>query len=212
LISALEEAQRLAVRFPQALCGSPALAEGRADLDTPLLEAFLKSIERRGFAMARTAIGHHDDALDILQETMAELVHRYRHRQPHEWRPLFYRILNSKIHDAYRRRARHRSLFGQWSRSDAENGLTEDQYLEQLPGPDSENPARKVQGLMGTAALMAAISALPRRQREAFLLRCWEGLSTADTARSMRCNEGSVKTHYSRALASLRAQLEDFRT
>jgi RNA polymerase sigma-70 factor (ECF subfamily) len=187
---------------------SQSLAEGRVDLNTPLLEDFLMSIERRSFAMARAAIGDHDDALDILQETMAELVSRYRHHRPQEWRPLFYRILNSKIHDAYRRRTRHRSLFDLWSRKDQDNGL--DQHLDQLPGPDSENPARKVQGLMNMAALRAAISALPRRQREAFLLRCWEGLSTADTARSMKCSEGSVKTHYSRALASLRTQLEDF--
>lgn len=166
------------------------------------------SIERRGFAIARTAIGNHDDALEILQDTMAELAYRYRRRKPREWHPLFYRILNSKIHDAYRHSTRHRSLFGPWSRSDPENGLTEDPYLEQIPGPDSENPARKVQGFMSTRALRAAISALSRRQREAFLLRCWEGLSTADTARSMKSSEGSVKTHYSHALASLRTRLD----
>ena len=58
--------------------------------------------------------------------------------------------------------------------------------------------------------LTGAVNALPRRQREAFMLRCWEGMSTIETAMSMKCSEGSVKTHYSRAMHSLRDMLEDY--
>jgi RNA polymerase sigma-70 factor (ECF subfamily) len=55
-----------------------------------------------------------------------------------------------------------------------------------------------------------AVNTLPRRQREAFMLRCWEGMSTIETAATMKCSEGSVKTHYSRAMHRLRDALEDY--
>lgn len=181
---------------------APALPRARR---SPM-DSFLASVERRAFAIALTVLRDREEALDAVQDAMLRLVRHYGHKPEMEWPPLFYRILNNRIHDSFRNRKRHGRLFWQGS---ADDDFGSD-LVAQFPDPARNEPAAQLERGRRLGALQLAVGELPRRQREAFLLRCWEGLSTEDTARAMRCTQGSVKTHYFRALRALREKLEDF--
>ena len=57
------------------------------------------------------------------------------------------------------------------------------------------------------ASISQAVAQLPLRQQQVFLLRAWKEFSVEDTAQAMSISTGSVKTHYSRALNTLRESL-----
>ena len=172
------------------------------------LESFLAEVERKGFRMAQIALRHEADALDVVQDAMMQLAHRYSTRPPEEWRPLFYRILENRIRDVQRRRmVRQRVMsFMPW-RADDEDEAPDpiEQAADQGP-----TPAAQIESDQMMQALGQALTELPARQRQAFLLRNVEGLDVADTAAAMKCSQGSVKTHYFRALQALRLKLGDF--
>lgn len=173
------------------------------------LDGFLASVQRRALAIARAASGNAEDAMDVVQDSMLQLVKSYADRDEEEWRKLFYRILNNKINDLFRRRKlqqRFGSLLpGLLSQNNSEQDTLADPF-ESIPSAEGD-PDTHLQRQRTVVSLHVQISRLPRRQREAFILRCWEGFSTHETAQTMGCSEGSVKTHYSRALRTLRANL-----
>jgi RNA polymerase sigma-70 factor (ECF subfamily) len=169
------------------------------------LDEFLAGIERRAFRMAELALGHREDALDAVQDSMIKLV-QYRQRPPGEWSPLFWSILRRQLTDRHRRNSVRRRVMSFFGRNDG----APDDPIEAWPDP-SADPARRLADLAAWQALGRAVRALPARQRECFLLRELQGLSVAATAAAMGCSDGSVKTHLSRAIAALRIQLEDWR-
>ncbi len=159
--------------------------------------------------MAELATGNRDDALDLVQDAMMGLVKSYADRDEADWAPLFHRILQSRINDWYRR-SQVRNRFRVWLRFGA--GSDEAAAVDPIQTAVDHRQPDTVSRLQQAAAvdrLQDALQDLPVRQQQAFLLRCWEGLDVADTAFAMGCSEGSVKTHYSRAVHRLRDVLGD---
>jgi RNA polymerase sigma-70 factor (ECF subfamily) len=166
----------------------------------------LREVEARAYRIALAHIRDRGEALDIVQDAMISLVQRYADRPSDEWPPLFYRILQNRIRDIQRRRAvrsRILSFFGGTASEEEHDPLVE------AAAPRGENPLEQLVADDAMQALQQALDELPARQREAFMLRNFEGLDVAQTAVAMSCTEGSVKTHYSRAVHRLRAMLAE---
>jgi len=137
---------------------------------------------------------------------MLDFVRRYRDKPEGEWAPLYYRVLNSRISDAHRRRSVRSRVWGWFARDEDDS----EDPIQTARDPSGEDPLSVLERSQLGAGLEAAISSLPLRQQQAFLLRAWEGLDVAETAFSMGCSQGSVKTHYFRAVQALREKLKEF--
>ncbi len=192
--------------MPAAAGGDVDLPNSNAQTTDRTLSLFLASVELKAFRIARAALRHEDDALDAVQDAMLHLARAYAHRPPEQWKPLFYRILENRIRDMQRRRSVRNRVMS-WLPFTADPDGESDPVAEAV-SPEIP-PVRRLELDESLAALERALAALPRRQQQVFLLRTLEGLDVAQTAHAMGCSQGSVKTHYFRALRALRAQLGD---
>lgn len=128
-----------------------------------------------------------DDPEDIAQEAFARL-HRRKLRDDAASLP----YLRSIVCNLARNRIRHLRLVR----------LRRLEPPEPVPGGEHHVLVAEQH-----RELLAALDRLPRRQREALVLRYWLDLSEREIAEAMGVSPGSVKTHTSRALATLRGKL-----
>ncbi len=172
------------------------------------LSDFLKSVEKRAFKRTAYTVRNDEAALDIVQDAMIRLAEKYADRPAAELPLVFQRILSNATMDWFRRQKVRNALIvnlSEFEGADDDGGdfdLLE--LLDTSAGSVATESAADSVGRMQTLQLIEAeVARLPRRQREAFLLRYWEELDVAETASVMGCSEGSVKTHCSRAVHAL---------
>jgi len=133
-------------------------------------------------------------ALDVVQDAMLRLAESYGERPGTELPLLFQRILQNAIRD--------------WPGSRDEDRDPLETLAEAGDSNAVELPPDRLERTQLLEIIEQEIVKLPARQREAFLMRYWEELDVAETARAMGCSEGSVKTHCSRAAHALAAALK----
>jgi RNA polymerase sigma-70 factor (sigma-E family) len=154
----------------------------------PSYEQFVTASTPRLVRAARMLLGNTSEAEDMAQETLI-VMHQH-------WA----RLRNQDAADAYAHRTlvrltrRHLRSARVRHESLANHETTARSESVEFPGE-------------GDGALQAALAVLPRRQREALVLRYYLDFSIDETARVMRCTNGTVKSQVSKALASLREQL-----
>jgi len=151
-------------------------------------------------------------ALDIVQDAMIKLAEKYGEKPAEELPLLFQRILQNTIRDNFRRQKVRNTWTTLFSAFQPKHTEEEFDLLDVIANDSNQSapttPDADLLQKQMLSAIESALSKLPPRQREAFLLRYWEGMDTAETAKIMGCTEGSVKTHCSRANHALAATLK----
>ena len=164
------------------------------------LERFLSGIERRAYRIAQLSLRDPDEAQDAVQDAMIRLARNYADHPEEQWRPLFYRILRNRITDGQRRHRVRQGVIAWWPGTAADDGPRDP--VESAVDP-AGTPDQQLEGAQLLLRIERALAEISNRQREAFMLRNFEGLDVAQTAIAMGCSEGSVKTHYFRAVQAL---------
>jgi RNA polymerase sigma-70 factor, ECF subfamily len=153
---------------------------------------FCSYVSARGTALLRTAYlltGDAHMAEDLLQAALTKTYVAWG------------RVRDKSALDAYVRRTMVNTQTSWWRRR--WHGERPAADLPELPAADHTGGAAERQ------RLWAHLQALPTRQRAVVVLRYYEDMSEAETARVLGCSVGTVKSQASRALATLRTRLGD---
>jgi RNA polymerase sigma-70 factor (sigma-E family) len=157
--------------------------QGASAATAPSFEAAYDGMYRAAYRVAFRLLGHREDAADIAQEACARAYARWRHvhrlASADGWAA---HVAGNLSIDMWRRRAtadKHRSVV-----TDASRGFNDERV-----------------------DLHRALAALPRKQRQVVVLRFVADLPEAAVAAAVGSSIGTVKSHASRGLATLRANL-----
>ena len=157
-------------------------------MDEQAREEFRSYVAARSPALMRTAYmlsGNRADAEDLLQTALAKTYLAWD------------RIREREAVDGYVRRVMVNTQTSWWRRRKVDEHPT-----DVLPERSGRRDATADSDLHD--ALWTALAGLPKRQRAMVVLRYYEDLSEAETARVMGVSVGTVKSATSRALAKLR--------
>ncbi|WP_280269652.1 RNA polymerase sigma factor [Nocardia wallacei] len=170
-------------------------AERADQFDELLLEAF-DSASDMLLAWATRQVGSRTDAEDIVQTALMRVyAARPDITTADQLRAYLWTVAKNLVRDAWRRAATDRERFD----SDGDERIA---LLADRAGLNMDDIVVLRQALIG------ALDTLPPREREAVVLRAYEGNTYAETARIMGVATGTAKGYVHDALQRVRAQLE----
>ena len=145
-------------------------------------EAFVASASTRLLRLSYLLVGDAGAAEDLLQDVLERMYVRW-----------------SRIDDpsAYASRALAHAASNRWRSRRRRPEVPLDRHDRAVVNPEP----------LGTSPLMAALSALPAGQRAVMVLRYFADLSIEQTAATLGCSTGTVKSQSARALPRLRELL-----
>ncbi len=164
---------------------------GRSTLARRDDESFVEFVAERGTALLRTAsllCGARSDAEDILQTALEKA---YRHwgklSKESDPEPYVRRILVNLTISRARRWRVLREVY--------------------VPSPPEVPSASETGTVELRGMLIEELRRLGPRQRAVLVLRYWEDMTEADTAKMLGCSVGTVKSQAARGLARLRERM-----
>jgi RNA polymerase sigma-70 factor (sigma-E family) len=150
---------------------------------------FAEFVTRWSPALLRVAFlltSDRGEAEDLLQTALLKTSKHWGRLADHEAAYPYVRRVLVTTHTSWRRRRRVHEVL-----------------IDQLPDRPVGEPAAIEAG-----RALQALEELPPRMRAVVVLRWYEGLSEAETAETLGCSVGSVKSQASRGLARLRLLLD----
>ena len=157
------------------------------------VDAELEALGESGFALAIQLLGRHEDAADVVQESLRKLVHggRFDARRGNA-RAWFLKVVRNGALDALRSRKLHDA--------DAVAELT-----DAAPSPDDAAESGELAQI-----IRRELDALPTEQREIILLRDFHDLSYGEIAEVLDIAPGTVMSRLHRARRGLRERMGRF--
>lgn len=162
------------------------------------LDAYAVLVARYTLRAHRAAflLGAGEEADDVVQEAFVKAFrHLSRFRAGAPFGPWLLRIVANETRNLARSRRRREALA-------LRVGIVEPECTA------ADGPADEVLAAERRGALVAAVNALPDRERQVLVCRYFLDLSEAETAQVLAWPLGSVKSRKSRALNRLRGLLE----
>jgi RNA polymerase sigma-70 factor (sigma-E family) len=172
--------------------GEPTPTGSTPDISPDLEELYHKYCRELG-RIAYLLTSNLQDAEDVVADVFLRVAERYDVRNISE--PLAF--LRAAVVNSARSKLRHR--------------VVQDKYLPRLaPGEQGDSTSESALAAAESSIVTQALRGLPMRQRQAIVLRYYAELSENDIAATMGVRPGSVKSHTSRGLATLRRVLDPY--
>jgi RNA polymerase sigma-70 factor (ECF subfamily) len=180
--------------------------------DPRAIEEFVSRYQQKAYSIAyHMCAGDSEEAQDLTQEVFLRVFRNLRKfRGASSFYTWFYRIVVNTCLDGRRRRRRWERIFSPWRPGQNEEEPSKKVLEEQPDMYGDSNPLAVLSGKQLTLQIRKALISLPERQRMAFQLKVFQGMSIREIAQVMGSAEGTVKSQLFRATHSLRTALQDW--
>jgi RNA polymerase sigma-70 factor (ECF subfamily) len=158
----------------------------------PPFETLVESHSAEIFAYLWRMLTHSDEAEECLQDTFLRAYRAYSRLPPTpRTRAWLYRIATNVARTHLKRRLRIAAQTADLDPDLLQSGPSAAAHLEQQ---------------QSLAAVLAAVNALPTKQRAALLMRKYQEMEYADIALALDCNQAAARAHVYQALKKLRTR------